>query len=157
MRENIRRQGAKWLSGCTSTLDIATVINLSVSAGQVRQLHLQSFPALAVVADGITVANASGAGTLTVNEMINNLNDINETADGIAIGVNKYFSIEVYATMASSDATAGNQSKLFANLPTGVYNSASEAISDASNFGVRTADSEYNNTAFLVARIVLKK
>jgi len=156
MREKLRWLGPKYVSGCASTLDDGVAMNLSVTAGVVFQLHRQDFPALNVVTHGATVANASGIGTFAKLENIHDLNDVAELANGDAIGTNKYFSITIWATMASSDQT-GNQSKLFVNLPTGVYNSESAVISDSSNFDVRTADQEFNNTAFLVCRVTFKK
>jgi len=156
MREKLRWLGPKYVSGCTSTLDDGAAMNLSVSAGVVFQLHRQNFPALNVVTHGATVANANGGGALNILENVHDLNDIAETADGSPIGVNKYFSLTIWATMASSDQN-GNQSKLFVNLPTGTYNSESAVVADASNFDVRTADQEFNNTAFLVSRVTFKK
>jgi len=156
MREKLRWLGPKYVSGCASTLDDGAAMNLSVAAGVVFQLHRQDFPALNVVTHGATVANASGDGVLTMLENVHDLNDITELANGTPIGTNKYFSITIWATMASSDQN-GNQSKLFVNLPTGVYNSESAVIADASNFDVRTAAQEYNNTAFLLCRVTFKK
>ncbi len=156
MREKLRWLGAKYISGCALTLDDGAALNLTVASGSVFQLHRQTFPGLNVVADGASVANADGGGVLDEFEVVNDLDDIAELADGTVIGNNKYFSFTVWATMASSDQD-GNQSKLFVNLPSDYYLSSSAAIADSSNFDVRTAPSEFNNTAFLVGRITCKR
>jgi len=156
MREKLRWLGPKYVSGCAQILSGTTTIELTVAGGVVFQLHRQTFPGLAVVADGITVSNADGGGTLTKLQNIHDLNLFSELADGSSVGINKWFSGTVWATMASDDQN-GNQSKLFLNLPTGQYNSESAAIADSSNFDVRTAPAEFNNTAFLVGRVVFKK
>lgn len=156
MREKLRWLGAEHVSGATSTITSTNPLDVLVSSGEIFQLHRQVFPTLNVGVDGITVANASGAGTLTKFENIHDLNDIAELADGSSIGNAKYASVTIWATMASSDQT-GNQSKLFVNLPIGFYGSESEAIADANNYDVRTVDSEFQTTAFLVSRVVFKR
>ncbi len=156
IREKLRWLGPRYVSGCGQTLSGTDPVNLEIATGEVFQLHRQTFPALSVVTNGITVCNASGVGTLAIMENIHDLNDFDEIEDGTAISNNKWFSGTVWATMASSDQT-GNQSKLFLNLPTAQYNSESEAIADSSNFDVRTAPTLFNNTAFLVCRVVFKK
>lgn len=157
IKEKLRWMGAKYASGISQTLSVnGDNINLSTTSGVVFELHRQIFPAMSVATNGIYIANASGSGTLTRNQKVMNLADINETASGVTIGKNKYYSIAIWATIASASSGV-SPCKLFANLPTDVYQSPSELISDSKNFDVRTADYEYNNTAFLICRITLQR
>ena len=157
MREKLRWLGAEYIQdgGILQTFTITEgspdVGVLTTTAGQVYQLHRNTWNAYNMATDGLWIANASGTGTLTKNQKIFDINTIRETSDGTAIINNDRVVFTIWGSMNSM-----GQQKMWLNLPTDVYASNANALVDVMNYSVTTAPKEFQTTAFLVCKIVLK-
>ena len=152
-----RRLGAVHVSG---TEGVATQdgndLWVSVSAGVVSQMHEQTFAALdsdtAGAGDPILLVNDS----VTPYTQINSLNEITTLADGVAVIGNNKFLTFVLIGVANK---GGEVSPMLLNKPTGLYNTAADALTDVDGQAVYSIPSEYktkSTTAFLIAAFVCK-
>ena len=161
VQEKLRALGAKYENGIDPSFNIITNsgseddMNFTVTTGKVYQTSLQSFPSLDISTDGIMVANASGSGSLTKYQEINNLNLLKETSDGTAISNGKIAILTVFASMSSSNGGV-NESRLFVNLPTGFYDNDADAENDVNNYAVSTIPKIASKTGFLVSKILVR-
>lgn len=157
VREKLRWLGAKYISGILQTLTITTNggaadnVVLTTGTGSVFQLHRQSWRAYDISSDGLWVANASGNGTLTKYQKVTDMNQLLETSDGTVIGNKKRAIFVLWGSMNSAGET-----KMFVNLPSDVYGKDDQAINDRDNFAVTTVPEEFQTTAFMIAKVVLK-
>ena len=151
----IRQLGATWSTGVTPTATITTQgatvddLKIEVTSGLVWQLHPQSFPALDSSVDGIWVANASGAGTLTKYQKITNLNQCLEYSDGTAVGNGDRFSLVIWGAVNKTTS----ECKLFVNLSTKGYSTDNNGYYDVDGAAVTSVDRALFSTAFLICRI----
>ena len=156
-REKLRFLGPEYIQGIDQTLTIsvnggaADDIVLTTNAGKVFQLHRQTWASYNSSSDGLFVANASGAGSLTKYQKITNLNQLLETSDGTAIGHNDRFNLTIWCAMNSA-----SQQKCFVNLPTDVYSNNSRALADRDNYSVTTLPLEFKTTGYLLAKLVFR-
>ena len=161
MREKLRALGAKFFSGAAQNLTItpngaaADTVGFTTAGGEVFQLHRQDWDAYDISTMGLWVANASGAGLLTKNQKVTDINQLLETADGTAIGNLDRFNLVFWGAM-NSDVDGVPQQKMFVNLPTDVYSKDADALADNESFSVTTLPENFQGTGFLVARTPLK-
>ena len=157
MREKLRWIGAEYINdgGILQTFTITEgtpdVGVLTTTAGQVYQLHRNTWSSYNMATDGLYIANASGAGVLTKNQKITDINTIRETSDGTVIVNNDRVVFTIWGTMNSM-----GEQKMWLNLPTDVYANNSTALQDRFNYSVTTAPKEFQTTAFLVCKLVLR-
>lgn len=154
--ERLRLEGAKYVSGVAGTLTIDTVpspdtIKVTSTSGVVHQLWSQTMPALDTSTDGVWVANASGAGTLTQFQRLTDLGQCLELQDGTAIANNDRYNLVIFYCINSD-----GESKAYVNLSTGVYATDSGAVSDTNNYSVVGVPDSLRSTAFLAYRIPLR-
>jgi hypothetical protein len=154
--ERTRRLGAVWLNGCegVATQD-GNDLWVSIASGEVSQLHPHTFAALdsdtAGAGDDILVVNDPDAKYV----VISSLNEITKLSDGSAIGNNKYIKIVCWAVANKS----GTLSPIMANVPSGQYNTAADAIIDVEGYANFTMPPEFkleSTTGFLVVAFVCK-
>jgi hypothetical protein len=148
-RDKIRSEHASWISGAAPTLQItvnggsADNVHLDTSAGVIKQLHDQTWPAQD---DG---PYYFGNGT-TPYAQLTDLNGTLFESDGSAIS-NATYSLVIWGAM---NATGGD-SKVYVNLPSGVYAGASNAINDRDNFADYNVPAAFRGVGFMIARVVL--
>tara|TARA_R110000803_G_scaffold43701_4_gene93027 strand:+ start:4040 stop:5929 length:1890 start_codon:yes stop_codon:yes gene_type:complete len=152
--ERSRRFGAIWHSG---TEGVATQdgndLWVSVSAGVIFQMHRHSFAALdsdtAGAGDPILVINDPDA----AYAQINSLNEITKDAAGVLLGNNKWIKVVLWLVANKG----GEVSPMMANLPTGTYNSQSDAEIDVDGLAVFDVPHEFatdSTTGLLCAAFV---
>ena len=151
----IRSQPATWLSGVGLTLTQDTgpnpdSITVATAAGQMLQLHEHAVPAFdTAVSDNIHVVNDF----TTPYTEVTNLNQILTDAVGNSLQSNNIrFSFVLWA-VASEDP---GDSKLFLNVPNGVYTNDSDAIADVDKQTVYSIPTIYRGSAFLIARLTYR-
>lgn len=146
-----------WYSGVTPTATIDTVptpdlLDLSVLAGIVYQTHRHTFPALSVDTDGVYVLNASGTGSLTTFQKLNNLILANEDING-----NVYTNNRMHLTIVGVINKLTSECKLAVNLPNSVYSTNdSQAYYDYNSTAVNSVPADLRFTSFLIARIPIR-
>jgi len=120
-------------------------VNFAVTAGEVWQKHLQSFPAMDVFADGIYIVNHPTTPYLKIFD----LNDVEalQTSDGTTLAGERFN----WLFWGVQNKTTG-ECKLMLNLPNGGYGDDASAVSDSDNTAVTTVPVEFRGTAFLIAR-----
>lgn len=152
--ERIRQEHAKWNTGTEGTLTIVAPstpddVYVAATAGTVYQMHRQAFPAMDMqTGDVIHVVNDSVAPFKTVTNLNGELLD----ASGNTL-VNRSFAFVVWGVQNKS----GEASQLMLNLPTNSYTSASQAISDPSNYSVYDIPPQFAGVGFLIARFILSQ
>lgn len=149
--ERIRAHGAEYWDGINFTCVVNSTptpddVGFTNASGQAYQLHLHDFPARDIAISGIYVANHPTAAYTKITNL--NSAEILQTSDGTTLS-GKYFNWIVWATINKDTS----QCKLFINLPTGSYVSASDAISDPSNYSVTTIPKSMKGTGILVCRL----
>lgn len=157
--DKLRSLGATYISGVlgngsdgyAETADAGISWYIKSTAGIVKQLHDQTYAAKDTTgSDDTHVVNDP---TTPYNEITDLVAGITQDASGVALGVNKYFSLILWGTANLS----GAYSPLFINLPTGTYNSASGAENDTSGKNIVDIPDDFQRTAFYIARITFKK
>jgi len=156
----IRDQHATWLSGADATFmkfsgatlysgDWEDEIYLRIDAAQVSLLHEYSFPSFNTLnSSEIYVVNDPD----TPYRQIQDLTDLTQTSLGIDIKDGRRYSLVVWG--AVNETT--NESKLFINLPSGVYRRDSEALEDPQKYSNYNIPADYRGTGFLIVRITLR-
>lgn len=150
MSERIRAAGAIWAEGAEATVtdDAAGNLTLGVTSGIIYQMHRQNFSVQPDPAEMYIVNDPS-----TPFRSITNLNQITEDALGEAFAVNRFMGVRLIGFGASGD---DGVSRLFIELPSGIYASESEAVSDSSGYDNNTIENKFKGGAFNIARIVFK-
>lgn len=146
----IREQFATWLSGVAPTITGSGTgtVTYAVTSGIVKQLHDQAFPA---ITDPATVT--------VINDFTTPFKDITNIGAGIltdstgASLTGKHYVLVVWEAIAE---TGSGESKIYFNLPSGSYNTQSQAEDDAdmtANFSIPVA---YKGVGFLGQKIVMQ-
>jgi hypothetical protein len=147
--EKLRQFEAQWSSGTEATLTGTTAnVYINVTEGSVYQLHKQTYPAQSMPTDDITIVNDAASAYASTT----NLNTLTNDALGNTLN-NKWFTLIIWGVANK----AGEPSHLMCNLPTGSYNSESDAIADGENYSVYDIPSEFQGVGFLIARFVIRK
>lgn len=156
--QRIRVEGSIYFSGVdgNGTTDYLTItagnVEFITAAGVVFQMHSHTVPVFDTSAgDEMHVKNWSG----DANHGLTNLHDITADSTGAAIGNNKYFNLTFWGVANK----AGEHQAFFINLPSGFYNTQSDAENDVSGYDDFTMPREYtidSSTGFLVARMTLR-
>ena len=158
--ERIRNMGSQWISGCrgVATVDVAEApdaVWVSMTAGVASQLHRHTFAALDTDPDGgndiILVINQSGSPF----EVIQDLATLTNDSTGAPLGANKYFAVVLWAVINKT----GEFSPMGINLPSGTYNTLSDAQQDLQGYTDYSRPSGFgieSTLGFLVARFILK-
>ncbi len=158
MAERSRRLGAVYYTGGADTFTIATApspdeIDLAIASATIYQMHKQTFPAFDTASgDKIIIPNHPSAAYTATSDLET---QITNDATGTSLS-NKYFNIVVWGCANKGDE---NYSPVFCNLPTGSYNSLSDAINDVSTYDVYTIPDAFvkeSSTGFLLYRYTLK-
>ena len=156
--ERFRRLGASYFTGVdgsgTDGYLTPTALNtrLSSTSGIVYQKYAHLISSFDTI-DGnmILVKNWSGDAFHDTN----NLFDITADSTGASIGNNKYFNLTIWKVANKTNQFVPT----IINLPSGFYNSQSDAENDVSGFDDFTMPAEFNtesSTGFLVARVTIK-
>jgi hypothetical protein len=150
--EAIRNKiAATWWSGAEGTMTINTGptpddVFVSVTGGEVYQLHRQAYPAQDMsTGDPIFVVNHN----TTPYSKVTNLNTQLLDANGNSLN-DSSFSFVVWGVQNR----AGETSHLMVNLPSGsyAYTFPERAVSDANNFSVYDIPRDFQGVGFLIAR-----
>ena len=151
----IRQQAATWESGALLTPNITVNagsednIDISISAGEILQLHEQDWPAFNTATGGhMHVVNKSGAEYTSITD----LNAADEDDAGNAITNNKWTNIVIWGVINAGAA----DSKVMVNLPSGFHSSEAAALADVEGYSNYTIPTIYRGTGFLIARLTLK-
>ena len=150
-REKLRALGAVHSSGTVGAVAVTTNVGtpdnvlVSVSSGKVYQMHRQTISAVSSPAS-MYVANDSA----TFYDEITDLNVLLTDSDGDTMS-SRRFNLVLWGSAGS-----GSDNKLFINLPNGSYNNNSQAIVDQKNTANMTVPIAFSQTAYLIARIVLR-
>jgi hypothetical protein len=147
----LRTLDAKWESGVAGTTTINTGptpddVFVATTGGIVRQLHLQSFPALDTeTGDDIHVVNNLANPYVTIT----NLNTQILDSQGNTLN-NTSFSFVMWGVINSD----GEQSHIMLNLPSDSYAFANPqaAIDDSNGFSDYTISKAFEGVGFLIAR-----
>lgn len=151
INEWIRTQPATWLSGCIPSVNITTNagtpddVVFTSTDGDVFQLHHQSFPAFSGTPD-LFVANDFATPYLKISDLNEALTDAlgNSMSGG-------YFSLVIWGAVSQS-----GESKLFVNLPTGIYATSAGVLSDPDGYAVFSIPVEFRGVGFLIGEIKLR-
>ncbi len=141
--------------GTTGYLTItAGNVEFKSAAGVIYQLHKHTFPAFDTTGSGDTmhVKNWSG----DAYHAITNLHDIVADSGGNSIGTNKWFNMVMWGVQNKD----GEHQTVLINLPSGFYNTQSDAENDVSGHDDFTMPREFtidSGVGFLIARITVKK
>jgi hypothetical protein len=155
IRARIRRMGAQWYSGIGGATsgewvnDVAGSLYWTSNAGAVLQMHPQTY----------TAKDTSGTDDMhIVNDFtapydsITSFDEILTYSDGSSIG-NDYFNVFVYGICNKG----GEYTPIFVNTPTAGYNNLTDAQSDLDGTTVTTVPTLFRETAFPIARLLLRK
>lgn len=142
----LRALPASWTSGVApSDLSVSSPdAYISTGVGNIFQLHSHVMPARNM---------ATGSPAWLVNDpttaykRITTFDDITQDSAGGAIN-NRYFPLVLWGAVNDAEADC----KLFFNLPSGTYNSASNAEADANNYANYNIPPAFMGVGFLVAR-----
>lgn len=147
----IRSMASEWDSGVEAVLTVADTANsyVSVTSGEVFQMHLQTIPAQAMPTDNMEVVNDPDAAYTPITT----LNSITKTSEGVTISNNRWFSIVVWSVCNKS----GERSHLMCNVPAGFYTSESNAQMDTLGYANYTIPKEFKGVGFLVARFTVQR
>ena len=158
MAERSRHLGAIYASGVAGAgtdgylTPTASNVELKATSGVIYQMHKHTVSAFDTsVTDTVLVTNWSG----DAYHDISNLFDIVADSTGATIGSNKYFNIIIWGVANKG----GEYTPMMLNVPSGFYNTQSDAENDVSGYDVSTIPSEYkteSSTGFLIARITCK-
>jgi len=149
--ERLRQEPSKWHSGVEASVTINTGsipddVYISTTAGQVYQLHRQTFPSQDMaMGNDLHIVNDF----TTPYKTTTNLNTETVSAKGSTLS-NSSFSMVLWGIQNKS----GEMSHLMLNLPTGTYakNAPDDAVSDANNYSVYTIPRQFQGVGFLIAR-----
>lgn len=144
-------QGAQYSSGLVPTVTINTStepdsVDISITSGNAYLSEIVSIPSLQISSNGCYVANASGLGTLQKYQKVTNINQLMETAAGVAITNNNRYNLVFFVTAAG---------KLFVNLPSATYANNIDAYNDINNTAVNTVPAELHDAALLLIKLPL--
>lgn len=150
--ERIRIMDAMHWTGTEGTLTVAGTpsdVWVAVTQGQVYQMHKQTFPAQDMqTGDIVYIVNDP----VTPYDTTSNLNVIDVDALGNTLN-NNWFPIVVWGVANKT----GEASHIMVNLPTGSYNSESNAVDDLLNYSVYDIPEQFRGVGFLIARFVIRK
>jgi hypothetical protein len=150
--ERIRQFGASWdngTEGSISTGDLPTNVYVQVTAGEVYQMHKQTFPAQDMsTGDDIFIVNDP----VTAYRNTTNLNTITDDASGNSIN-NQYTPLVIWGIANKT----GEESHIMCNLPSGTYNSEENAIADINGYTVYDIPNEFKGVGFLIAKFIVRK
>lgn len=170
IEERVRQENAQYKSGIALTLkdsggsvlttgNSSTAVELVTTAGNVYQLHKQTFPATdmyVTATDDAHIVNQptdeGGAYETTVDLVTDVTHYVDGSAAGVAIGANKYFNLVIWGVQNR----AGEASHIMINLPTGQYTVEANATSDIDGYSVYDIPSAFKGTGFLIARLTLR-
>jgi hypothetical protein len=152
----IRHQHATWLSGVAPTTSITVNggaidnVYFSNTSGVVLQLHDHTFPALDMSdPEYVYVVNDS----TTAFDRIADLSVIDTDSTGATLRSNNtYYPLVIWGSVNEADADC----KLYVNVPSGSYSTASGAQSDVNGYSNYTIPSDFKGTGFLIARVILR-
>lgn len=156
--EKIRLLGTSYFSGVdgNGTTDYLTItagnVECEATSGIVYQLHAHVWPAFSTSGgDTVHVKNWSGDNY----HDLTNLHDITADSTGAAITNNKYFNIVLWGVVNKT----GEHQALMINLPSGFYNTQSNAETDASGHDDFSIPREFSIDAgvgFLICRMTIR-
>jgi hypothetical protein len=149
-------QGVKYWTGmqpsATITPGTPDIVNVTTLEGYFYQNHRQYWPPVDLGLTGAIVLNASGLGDLTPNQIVYNLSECDELADGSPVN-NRRMHLTIVGLGNGKDL----DKRYGILLPNGDYgNSDTEAYKDYNNTATTTVPDEVRLTAMLIARIPLK-
>lgn len=151
----VRHQFATWISGVTLTPTIGIegaledTVDISTSAGVILQLHDHTFPTFdTAVSSDVYLVNKNGANYTKITD----LNSADEDDAGNAITTNKWTNLVIWGVVSEETGDC----KLFINLPSGFYGSATGATLDTEKKSNYNIPAGYKGTGFLIARLTLK-
>jgi hypothetical protein len=153
LNDKQRLGNATWRNGVNPSVNITTVdgdldqVDFNTAAGVVHQLHAQSFPAFS----GSPTLYFVNHPTQAYKASTNLADDLLDSTGGDLS--TRSFSVVVWG---AANKSGTGYSKLFVNLPTGSYGSASTAIDDPSGYTVYSIPTEFVGVGFLIARVTLK-
>lgn len=149
INEWIRSQHSTWLSGSAVTPVAGTnQFDIQVASGKMLQLHEHTTSTFDTsVSDDIYIVNDNATAFKKVGDLTGELTD---AVGGSLSG--RYYSVVIWVT--GSEGVADD--KLFCNLPTGSYSSASDAINDPSSYAVYDIPQEFKGVGILLARVVVR-
>lgn len=140
--------------GMLQTVTIDTVpspdsVDLSITAGQAWQKHLQTTPALQVSVNGIYIVNHPTTPWLKITDL--NDPEALQTSDGTSLAGRRFnWVIGVLANYSNNDC------KLLLNLPNDDYGTDSGALADANKTAVTTFPSDLKGVVLLNARLPIR-
>jgi hypothetical protein len=147
--ERLRKEHAIYDDGVIQSItgSGSSSITYGTTAGKVFQLHEQDFPAFTSPASLVCINDPDANYRYVVN-----LASLLKDSTGSSL-TNRYYSIVIWGVCSQSGS---GQSKLMVNLPSGSYNSLSNAIADSDKHTNYSIPLGYRGTGFLIQRIVLK-
>ena len=161
MAQRERLTAARYFSGIdpNGTTSYLTIVGATVdykaTAGVIWQMHEHASPAVDTSGgDEVLVVNWPGVEGVYHN--ITNLFDIVEDSGGNTIGNNKWFNLVIWGVANKS----GTYEPAMINLPAGFYNTQASAEQDISGFDNFNLPREFDlesSTAFLIARLTIRK
>jgi hypothetical protein len=151
--ERLRQEPAVWESGMNPVVGASNTLYISSNAGTGYQLHSHVIPAFDSDPggnnDSIFVVNDN----TTPYTAINAMNELTAYNDGSPIGNADSFTVVLWSVVSEN----ASDSKLFLNLPSGGYNVAAQAQSDAAGKNVYTIPQIYHGTALLMLALTIQR
>ncbi|MCP5019682.1 MAG: hypothetical protein GY938_31015 [Ketobacter sp.] len=152
----MRSKPATWLSGVAQTFTPTvgggtdTIIDVSLTAGVVFQLHRHTFPAFdTAVSDVIYIVNEPTTPYTKMAGLVRA--SLPEDSTGSTLS-NRRYPLFLYGIVSEDEADC----KLCVNLPSDSYGTDALAIQDADNYVDTAIPSDYIGTAFPIAIITLR-
>lgn len=150
INDYIREQFATWLSGVAPTItgSPSATVTYAVTSGVVKQLHTQTFPAIVNPAP-IIVINDSASPYKQITNIGGGI--LTDSLGGSLTG--KHYPLVFWGEIAE---TGSGESKIYCNVPSGSYNTQSQAESDSDNFANFSIPIEFKGVGFLIQKIVMR-
>ncbi len=152
VNERIRKDYAKWDVGCATSATVSgSNLYAETLSGYVYQRNLQSWDATDSSVTPVIIPN-----DYTTPYQESNSVNFDEDANGNTINNNQSYSVVLWGSVQSG----GSGGKVYANKPLDAYgggNRDANALADISNFAVYNVPSTLKGTAFLLARIVVRR
>ena len=158
INDKIRNLDADWNSGLDVTLSSPLMtpsndLSFSIATGVIQQAHRIQTVAVDMATDAAYIVNDP----TTKYRQVTNTNSITEDANGTSIGDQTAFVL--VAWYANGD-DVGNSSKIFLNLPSGIYSGptrVTDAINDIGNTGNFQIPPGFRPNSILVRRYVIDR
>jgi hypothetical protein len=157
INEWIRQQNASWVSGCALTPTVgASTFDIATATGVVYQVHPKSMPAFDTSTGSVVyIINHPDTPYRAATDLTQTFVDKDINGTVLGGGSSDFYNLVIWGVASQNSG----DSKLFCNLPDGVYanDSNSTAANDVNKTAVYDIPTDYRGTGFLIARLTVQE